>query len=782
VAGEHVFGLDVLGVPQAGLAPEALAAEPAMALLLEHVLAGRSRPALPSAEELGWYARLVERLDGLPLALTLIAQRLRMVKAQPLLAQLDAASGARLTALDAALALSWALLEPWEQAALSQCAVFVDGFTLGLAGEVISLGAWPDAPPLDVVLEGLTRRSLLVWRAGGGRWTMLLSVQRFALRQLDEAAREQLSARHTSAMAAAGRALTELCHGSAWHEAVERALVERANYAAAAARAQAAGDVRAWLHAGLGLGLVAYRGGDTQLQPLLAPLLRAVDEAGEAIDPEDRALLWRLVLDIEGVQWGLEPRRPLMERALSLGPLLSRELRVTLLWHAIEGALDTGQLEVAAAWSEEVEAALEGQGGGYLRARQRFSQGHALMQRGQFAQAVEVLDDAAAGWPAGVHVYELARVRLFRSHALQFLCDAERALADMAAARALFEQVGNYVSRAQAVRIYANYCVDEGRHEQAREAVAELLALGRRHGLSWAWGWGHLLLGQLELDVGRLEQGVAELDQAAQRFAANESPSFEVGAYIMGALGAWLLGDGAAARERTVRAEALRGAVRSAWGQGLLDVLGALGALEAGELRGAAALSGGGEHIEALRGVAAGMAASARWRAGKRAERRAARDAALVALASAAETRAFGMSVELRLFRTAWRRWLSGWLGGEARLAAELEDVGGEALLVDWSRLGYRTPGEPGWETLEGHAVTRRLLEALCEGEVLSTEVLCQRLWGEANAEAAQRLYVLVSALRRDGMQAVVEHVAEGYRLRAGLRVITAGQRAVTSL
>lgn len=783
VAGEHVFGLDVLGVPQAGLEPEALAAEPAMALLLEHVLAGRSRPVLPSAEELGWYARLVARLDGLPLALTLIAQRLRMVKAQALLAQLDAASGPRLTALDAALELSWTLLEPWEQAALSQCAVFVDGFTLGLAARVIALEAWPDAPPLEAVLEGLTRRSLLVWRAGSGRWTMLLSVQRFALRQLDEAARGQAGARHTIAMAAAGRALTELCHGSAWHEAVEQALVERANYAAAAARAQAAGDVRAWLHAGLGLGLVAYRGGDTQLQPLLAPLLRAVDEAGEAIEPEDRALLWRLVLDIEGVQWQLEQRRPLMERALALGPLLSRELRVTLLWHAIEGALDLGQLEIAALWSAQVEAELEGQGG-YLRARQRFSQGYELMQRGQLVEAVEALDSAVDGWPAGEHPHELGRARLFRSYALQFLCEAERSLADLAAAQALFEQVGNHVSRAQAVRLYANYCVDEGRHEQAREAVEALLALGRRHGLSWAWGWGHLLLGQLELDLGRLEEGVAALDQAASRFASDGSPSFEAGGHIMGGLGCWLLGRGEAARERTARAEALRHAVRSAWGLRLLDALIGLGELESGAQVELGAFEGDGAHIEALRCVVSGMAASARWRAGGggRAAWRVARREALRALEEVVGMRAFGMGVELRLFRAAWRRWLVGWLGGAERLEAEQEDAEGEALLVDWARPGYRAPGERGWETLEGHPVSRSLLEALCEGGVWSTEALCQRLWGERGAEAAQRLYVLVSALRRDGMQAAVEHVAEGYRLREGLRVITAGQKAVTSL
>lgn len=115
-------------------------------------------------------ARLVEMLDGLPLAIELAASRIRILSPAQIVQRLQdrfkLLGGARGTAarqatLRAAIDWSWDLLQPWEQGALAQCSVFEGGFTLQAAEAVLDLTGWPEAMPVIDVVQALVDKSLL---------------------------------------------------------------------------------------------------------------------------------------------------------------------------------------------------------------------------------------------------------------------------------------------------------------------------------------------------------------------------------------------------------------------------------------------------------------------------------------------------------------------------------------------------------------------------------------------------------------------------------------------
>lgn len=135
-------------------------------------------------------------LEGIPLALELAAPRLKLLSPQALLVRLEGrlqvlTGGARdlperQRTMRAALAWSYELLTPVEQALFRRLAVFVGGWTLSAAEAVCQAAG---ALTLDV-LEGLASlldKSLIrVEQTGEGetRFRMLYVLREFALEQL----------------------------------------------------------------------------------------------------------------------------------------------------------------------------------------------------------------------------------------------------------------------------------------------------------------------------------------------------------------------------------------------------------------------------------------------------------------------------------------------------------------------------------------------------------------------------------------------------------------------
>jgi predicted ATPase len=152
----------------------------------------------PNAEELRALERIVQRLDGLPLAIELAAARVgalsvstiheRLEERFTLLAGSSRLLSKRQRTMRGALDWSWELLHPWERDALAQCAIFRGGFMLVAAEKVVDLSATPDAPAVIDVLQSLCEKSLIVSYdvvdLGERRYRLYESIRDYALERL----------------------------------------------------------------------------------------------------------------------------------------------------------------------------------------------------------------------------------------------------------------------------------------------------------------------------------------------------------------------------------------------------------------------------------------------------------------------------------------------------------------------------------------------------------------------------------------------------------------------
>jgi predicted ATPase/serine/threonine protein kinase len=140
--------------------------------------------------------RIVEELDGLPLAIELAAARANLLSPSQLLERLGdrfkllrggrRGDTGRQATLRGLIRWSWELLEPWEQAALAQLSVFRGGFFMAAAESVVDLRPWPDAPwSLDVVGSLLEKSLLRSWEVlDQPRFGMYVSIREYAAEKL----------------------------------------------------------------------------------------------------------------------------------------------------------------------------------------------------------------------------------------------------------------------------------------------------------------------------------------------------------------------------------------------------------------------------------------------------------------------------------------------------------------------------------------------------------------------------------------------------------------------
>jgi predicted ATPase/DNA-binding CsgD family transcriptional regulator len=207
VRGEQELPVDPLPVPVAEALPAAVAENAAARLFAARARAVRPEFAL-NATNASVVAEVCRSLDGLPLAIELAAARLKVVSPSALLAQLSHRlrvlsggprdSPARQRTIRDAIAWSYDLLDPVEQALFRQLSVFAGGFTLEAAAAVAA--ANPDSPIVDglnaLVDQSLVRRSDADAEA---RFTMLETIREFGLERLAESGEEAgTRARHAA--------------------------------------------------------------------------------------------------------------------------------------------------------------------------------------------------------------------------------------------------------------------------------------------------------------------------------------------------------------------------------------------------------------------------------------------------------------------------------------------------------------------------------------------------------------------------------------------------------
>ncbi|HEX6448756.1 MAG TPA: LuxR C-terminal-related transcriptional regulator [Trebonia sp.] len=193
VDGEARYRLSPLGLPVSGDDPAAASQSEAVALFAERARGADPRFSLDQANAAD-VSRVVERLDGMPLAIELAAARVEALglgglagvtdDVVRLLAGPDRAAGGRHRSLAAVADWSYQLLGEEERRVLRRLAVFPGLFTLEAAQAVAGPGTGP------VVLR-LVDCSLLVPPRPGAdgrmRYTMLETLRAFGMDRLAEA-------------------------------------------------------------------------------------------------------------------------------------------------------------------------------------------------------------------------------------------------------------------------------------------------------------------------------------------------------------------------------------------------------------------------------------------------------------------------------------------------------------------------------------------------------------------------------------------------------------------
>jgi predicted ATPase/DNA-binding XRE family transcriptional regulator len=197
VLGEQQFPISPLPLPElTGLpAPEALIDYPSIRLFVERAQA--CNPAFElTAENAPAVAAICARLDGLPLAIELVAARVKLLPPQALLPRLSNSLSfvkgghkdlpARQQTLQDAIAWSYDLLDEGEKVLFSRLSVFSGGSTLNAIEAVCN--AYGDLA-LDTLegVQSLSDKSLLVQGLGRDeepRFSMLATIHEYASEQL----------------------------------------------------------------------------------------------------------------------------------------------------------------------------------------------------------------------------------------------------------------------------------------------------------------------------------------------------------------------------------------------------------------------------------------------------------------------------------------------------------------------------------------------------------------------------------------------------------------------
>ncbi|WP_396656817.1 ATP-binding protein [Microbacterium sp.] len=207
VRGEREFPVPPLAVPPAD--PRALEGDPvdyAAVQLFVWQARQRNPDFALTADRAAAIGAICRRLDGLPLALELVAARTRLLEPEELLGRLDnlmplLVGGARdlperQRTMRAAIAWSEELLAPEEGALFRRMSVFASGATL----EAVAAVSDDDPPAAEEVLElleALAGQSLITVSRGGDatRYGMLEPIRQFARERLAHAAEDESTRR-----------------------------------------------------------------------------------------------------------------------------------------------------------------------------------------------------------------------------------------------------------------------------------------------------------------------------------------------------------------------------------------------------------------------------------------------------------------------------------------------------------------------------------------------------------------------------------------------------------
>jgi predicted ATPase len=224
IEGEQLVPVPPLGVPGAGADLAAITRAEAVRLFAERAAAVKPGFAV-TAENAAAVTAVVQRLDGIALAVELAAARVPAMTVAELARRLERsfavlAAGRRGAVprhqtLQATIDWSFQLLSGPEQALLTRLAVFAGGATLE-AAETVCGGEGIDADAVFELLAGLVARSLVVAEEKGPetRYRLLETIRQYTEQRLDQAGEtERWRARHASYYAGLLARVRDRAHG-----------------------------------------------------------------------------------------------------------------------------------------------------------------------------------------------------------------------------------------------------------------------------------------------------------------------------------------------------------------------------------------------------------------------------------------------------------------------------------------------------------------------------------------------------------------------------------------
>ncbi|NTV62959.1 MAG: tetratricopeptide repeat protein, partial [Oscillochloris sp.] len=519
---EYVFCLPPLALPDLAHLPppDALAQVESVALLLARLRAVRPELALTSANALA-LAAICVRVDGLPLAIELVASRGSLLSPQELLGEVTLRFRQlrrrshdvplRHQTLTAALSWSYDQLSPAAQALFARLSVFVGHWRIDAVEAVCDLEGLGRDLTLDL-LDDLVAHSLVQRHDHHGemRLGMLAMVRTYA--------HEQLGVRGESA--ALHQRLLATCIELA--ERAEEQLLFGAEQAVWMARVEAEHDT---IRAALGWALSS--GAHTQGLRLAGALWRYWYMRG---------------MLCEGRRW--------LEQLLALPPTGSPSVRA----HALDGlgilAWRQGEYAQAEVWLDAALALYRAAPNRRGEARVLGHIGMVTAERGAFAQALTSYEASLPLYRALGDSVGAASVlhNLGNLHCQQN--NHESAMALYRECLAIYEQRGSAADIALISLGIGAVARDQGQAEAAGTAFARSLDLARGLGDEWTAGTALLNIGDIACDRG-------EADLARQYYAEALSTFERLGdqqqvAVVQArvAITFFLAGDRAAAVER----------------------------------------------------------------------------------------------------------------------------------------------------------------------------------------------------------------------------------------
>ena len=410
--------------------------------------ARRVRPEIDATADAVPIRRVCRELDGLPLAIELVAALVSTLTIEEIGLRLERRFGLlrgegrdpRHATLAATVQWSYDLLDARQRGLFDRLSVFRGGFDLNGAVAVVSSTRTMSSAQVEELISAIAAKALIARApsSGGPRWTMLETIRAFSDRQLAERGERSTTRNaHLEHMMSVASLAGAVCRGEHWAEGVRRFRTEWDN-----------------LRTAVDWAIGTQRSGDVDR------ILR------------DVTFMSRWTLESEPARWADRA----IERAAATGMTLGAPAHLLAAFgHSVVGDHD-------AALRANLTA-IESLGTPSDRAWARHDAAIELAYLGRTEQAAAMADEMLQEPPPR----QVEKAMQLSAHAVFKLLagqvDADHALVEIDRAERWAAATGNPVARGLVAYNRGLVAVVDRRGAVAREAFAFAMELGRLHGL-----------------------------------------------------------------------------------------------------------------------------------------------------------------------------------------------------------------------------------------------------------------------------------------------------------